>query len=130
MKKRHIVFTITFSAIILIAIFSLIPGSTTTGKAHSSETSQVVLILFSDENKLAKERVYYNAIQHLQMNHHFSFHEFIFKESTDRRSVSYYDVDIDTFPCLLIYKGEEEILRLSGKQDFDQVVREIRQSTK
>ncbi|MFS0787171.1 hypothetical protein ABC345_12375 [Shouchella sp. 1P09AA] len=130
MKQRHIVFTISFSAIILIAIFSLIPGSTTTGKSHSSESSQIVLILFSDENKLAKERVYYNAIQHLQTNDLFSFHEFIFKESTDRRSVSYYDVDVDTFPCLLIYKGEEEVLRLSGKQEFEQVVRDIHQSIK
>ncbi len=119
MKTHHLLFVVLFSAIILVFILTS-TSFLTTGKSHSIGHDDITLILFSDTDELSKERTYYRAIQYSQENEAFSFQELIFKESTDMRPISYYN--IEHFPSLLIYKGEEELLRISGKQEFEQLV--------
>ncbi|GAF24453.1 MULTISPECIES: hypothetical protein [Shouchella] len=119
MKTHHLLFAISFSAIILLIILTS-TSFLTSGKSHSIAHDEITLILFSDTNQLSNERNYYRAIQYSQEKEGFSFQEFIFKDSTDTRSISYYN--IENFPSLLIYKGEKELLRISGKQDLEQLV--------
>ncbi|GIN07450.1 hypothetical protein J1TS1_15950 [Shouchella clausii] len=83
---------------------------------HSNEKEDPVTLIFSDPDRLSDEANYYDAVLAVQQDLGEQVTELVICDASERHIINYYD--IDEFPAMLVYKGDDEKLRISGKHDI------------
>ncbi len=83
---------------------------------HSNEKEDRVTLIFSDPDRLSDEANYYDAVLAVQQDLGEQVTELVVCDASERHIINYYD--IDEFPAMLVYKGNDEKLRISGKHNI------------
>ncbi|MBM7837501.1 hypothetical protein JOC54_000732 [Alkalihalobacillus xiaoxiensis] len=117
MVQKKVIFLI--ASVLCISLWlngcTYLSSALSSPKLHSEEADTSVTLLFSDPNELKNEKTYYDALYAVQNKHGHTITELIISESTNRQAIEYYS--IETFPTMVIYQGEEELIRFSGEQE-------------
>ncbi|MCF6412052.1 hypothetical protein [Pseudalkalibacillus salsuginis] len=83
------------------------------------ESDELNTIIFSSKSNQEEERSYYDALLQLKKDYPQKLNSIQIIKKKDEQAVNYYNVS--TFPTIIVLDGKNEIVRLEGKKEVDDI---------
>ncbi len=87
------------------------------------ESDELNTIIFSSKSNQEEERSYYDALLQLKKEYPQKLNSIQIIKRKDEQAVNYYNVS--TFPTIIVLDGKNEIVRLEGKKEVDDITNHL-----
>ncbi|WP_408010825.1 hypothetical protein ACJROX_11095 [Pseudalkalibacillus sp. A8] len=87
------------------------------------ESEELNTLIFSSRSNQEEEKSYYDALLQLQKDYPQKLNSIQIIKKKNEQAVNYYNVY--TFPTVIVLDGEDEIVRLEGKKQVDDIKKKL-----